>query len=65
MTLSKMIFNPGEGCFAPGQLYVALSRVKNIDDLQLHVPIRQEDIIVSPEVKNYFDDFKQRCVIVQ
>ena len=64
MTLNKMTFNPAGGCFAPGQLYVALSRVKNISDLTLHVPIRPEDIIISREVFNYFNIFKQECEII-
>ena len=64
MTLDKMTFNPAEGCFAPGQLYVALSRVRNISDLTLHVPISPQNIIVSRDVLNYFDLFKQKCEVV-
>ena len=65
MTLDKMAFNPGEGCFAPGQLYVALSRVKNINDLTLHVPIEPSDILVSSDVQIYFDNFMRKCESVQ
>jgi ATP-dependent exoDNAse (exonuclease V) alpha subunit len=65
MTLEKMTFNPGEGCFAPGQLYVALSRVKSLNDLTLHVPMRLDDIIISSDVNTYFESFRQRCHIVQ
>jgi hypothetical protein len=65
MTLEKMTFNPGRGCFAPGQLYVALSRVRNLKDLNLHIPLEKKDIIISRDVNNYFNDFKSRCIIVQ
>lgn len=64
MTLNSMTFNVGEGLFSPGQLYVALSRVKNLESLILHVPLDKKDIIVSNNVKKYFDAFNDRCVFV-
>jgi len=65
MTLDRMTFNPGEGCFAPGQLYVALSRIKILNNLTLHVPIEQSDVLVSRDVQEYFDAFLRKCEIVQ
>jgi hypothetical protein len=64
MTLDSMAFNIGEGLFSPGQLYVALSRVRKLDDLTLHVPLEKKDIIVSPNVREYFDVFISRCIHV-
>jgi ATP-dependent exoDNAse (exonuclease V) alpha subunit len=64
MTLNSMAFNTGEGLFSPGQLYVALSRVRKLDDLILHVPLNEKDIIVSDNVNAYFDAFKKRCISV-
>lgn len=61
MTLDSMCFNKGGNLFAPGQLYVALSRVKEVTGLSLHVPINLTDIKVSPVVKEYFDTFKLKC----
>ncbi|GHV89060.1 hypothetical protein AGMMS50267_14200 [Spirochaetia bacterium] len=61
MNLEKMTFNPGKGCFVPGQLYVALSRVRKIDDLYLNNPISEKDIIVSSRTKSYFDDYLSKC----
>jgi hypothetical protein len=64
MTLDKMTFNPGSGCFAPGQLYVALSRVRNLDDLHLHNLISEDDVMVSRRTLSYFDDFLSKCTYV-
>jgi len=64
MTLDSMAFNIGEGLFSPGQLYVALSRVRKLNDLTLHVPLSKKDIIVSNNVKAYFDEFTRRCITI-
>jgi ATP-dependent exoDNAse (exonuclease V) alpha subunit len=61
MTLDSICLNTGAGIFSPGQLYVALSRVKNIDGLTLHIPINKNDIKTSSVIKEYFDNFKDKC----
>lgn len=43
----------GQGCFAPGQLYTALSRVQKFDDLSVDRPIRYADIIVDSMVLDF------------
>ena len=51
LTLDKVILNPK--CFAPGQLYTALSRVRQIENLILTQKIRPQDVIASPEVIDF------------
>ncbi len=41
------------GAFAPGQVYVALSRCRNLETLYLTRPLYARDIIVSPAVVEY------------
>jgi ATP-dependent exoDNAse (exonuclease V) alpha subunit len=64
MTLNEMIFNTGQGCFAPGQLYVALSRVKDLNRLTLDASVKPGDVFVSDAVRNYFNYFQGRCVMI-
>ena len=50
LTLNKAHIILGDKpCFCPGQLYVALSRVKSLKNLSTDRPIYSEDIIVDPE----------------
>lgn len=39
--------------FAPGQLYVALSRATSMEGLYLKMPVRRKDIIVEPRVTEF------------
>lgn len=49
-TYDKIILDLNSHIFAPGQLYVALSRVRTLDGLYLTKPIAYSDIISSDEV---------------
>jgi ATP-dependent DNA helicase PIF1 len=42
--------------FATGQTYVALSRCESLDGLYLLSPIKQEDIMIDPEVREFLKD---------
>ena len=44
-------------CFATGQLYVALSRVKNINNMFLTQPIRPYFLKAAPEVIKFYQDY--------
>ena len=43
----------GSGAFAPGQTYVALSRLTSLDGLYLTRLLRPSDIRVHPDVQRF------------
>jgi hypothetical protein len=43
----------GQRSFAPGQTYVALSRISALSGLYLSRPLRPSDIIVDENVKRF------------
>ena len=54
MTLEEVNIDPS-GCFAHGQLYVALSRCKSLEGLHLTTASHPEQLICSQEVKDFMD----------
>jgi ATP-dependent DNA helicase PIF1 len=52
-TYDRAIVDLGQRSFAPGQTYVALSRISQLDGLYLTRPLRPSDIIVDENVTRF------------
>lgn len=63
LTFDKMILDLNRGAFAPGQLYVALSRVRSLEGLYLTEKITEKDILKDDEVLNFTKKFNNDDVI--
>jgi ATP-dependent DNA helicase PIF1 len=57
MTLDAAIIDC-KNIFACGQLYVALSRVKKLENLKV-INFHKNQIIVSPEVKKFYSELNK------
>ncbi len=53
-TLEKVRVDLGSGAFDYGQVYVALSRCRSLDDIQLAKPIKVGDIKCDPVIKRFY-----------
>jgi hypothetical protein len=53
-TFEKVTIDIGNGAFAHGQVYVALSRCKTFTGIVLNSPIKDSDIIVDGRVIDYY-----------
>ena len=54
-TFEKVIIDMSQGSFAPGQLYVALSRCISLDGIELLRPIKKSDVIVNNQLIGFQD----------
>ena len=61
-TLSKAHLVLGNGCFCPGQLYTALSRVKSINGLSIDRPIYFIEALVDSRVVNFYSKAKGKAI---
>jgi ATP-dependent DNA helicase PIF1 len=52
-TYDRAVVDLGQRSFAPGQTYVALSRLTSLDGLYFTRPLRPSDIIVDPDVVRF------------
>lgn len=54
-TIKNLHIDMAQGAFAPGMLYVALSRAVSIEGLSLCKPIEYDDVIVDTKVINFYN----------
>jgi ATP-dependent DNA helicase PIF1 len=53
MTLDSVVVNATRSFFAPGQVYVGLSRARSLDRFLLRRALRRQDILLSPDAVGY------------
>jgi hypothetical protein len=54
MTLDAVRIDLGDGAFAPGQAYVALSRSRSIDGVRLDRPIAMRDVVADRTILEFY-----------
>lgn len=54
MSVDSVLIKLGNGCFAHGQLYTALSRCRSLKNLRIDRNIYVEDIIINPVVVDFY-----------
>ena len=63
MTFDRMHFDLTRGTFAPGQAYVAISRMRSLDGLTLSNKIRHNHIVQNTEIKAFANSFNDILLI--
>lgn len=58
-TFDKVFIDFGNGAFASGQVYTALSRCPSIDGIRLSRPIRRTDVKYDPLIKRFYDGMEE------
>ncbi|MEN9660587.1 MAG: hypothetical protein RLZZ443_516, partial [Actinomycetota bacterium] len=58
-TYDEAQIDMGSGAFAPGQTYVALSRIRSLGGLYLTRAIQMRDVQVDPDVIRFMSEHKQ------
>ena len=59
MSVNSAMIKLGNGCFAHGQLYTALSRCRSLKNLRIDRNICAEDIIINPAVIDFYRSIKE------
>ena len=60
LTFDRVVIDFGDGTFASGQAYVALSRVTSFEGLFLKHKIQTTDICIDEEIKNFAKSFNDK-----
>ncbi|MFC0877355.1 AAA family ATPase [Saccharicrinis sp. FJH2] len=63
LTFDRVIIDMGEGAFAAGQTYVALSRCTSFEGIVLKQQLRRKDVFVKKEVADFSQQFNNEQLI--
>ena len=63
MTIDRMHLDLSHGVFAPGQAYVAISRMTSLEGLTLSCPMRAYHVMQNPEIKVFSNSFNDAAMI--
>jgi ATP-dependent DNA helicase PIF1 len=55
LTLKNIYLDTGRGAFDSGQIYVALSRVRNIENIYLKQPLTNRELLIDAAIKSFFE----------
>lgn len=58
-TLDKVHIDLGAGCFATGQLYVALSRCRTVEGITLSRKLEYNDVSVDDSIVSFYEDCRK------
>ncbi|MEN2983571.1 MAG: AAA family ATPase [Dictyoglomaceae bacterium] len=57
-TFDKVVIDLGKGAFAPGQVYVALSRCTSLEGIFLKRPIKKKEIFIDKRIVDFLTKFQ-------
>jgi ATP-dependent exoDNAse (exonuclease V) alpha subunit len=58
-TIDRVHIDLGDGAFETGQTYVAISRCRTMGGLSLSRPLREKDVLVDPEARDFYDRLRE------
>lgn len=56
LSLDRAYIDFGRGCFAGGQAYVGLSRIRTLNGLGLKKPLKEKDFIISKHLQKFLEE---------
>ena len=63
LTFNNVVIDIGRGAFSSGQAYVALSRCRSFEGMQLRSTVSERDIFVNPSIIEFSRQFNNQALI--
>lgn len=63
LTFSNVVIDLGHGAFTGGQVYVALSRCRSLEGIEMRATVNERDVYVHPEIVRFSRNFNNSRLI--